>query len=433
MISVTAAFDLILETVSRLDSERIPLEMAVGRVLSQPIGADVDSPPHRKSLMDGYAVNSADINAGLREFEVIETIPAGHWPQCSLKTGQAARIMTGAPVPDGADAVVMIELTQSSDNNQLQSPRVTIQVDSLTAGKHVAQQADNFCCGQTIFQKGHRIRAIDIGLLAEVGAAEVDVYLRPTMAVLATGNELVECNQIPQRAQIRNSNAPMLQAMGLNRGLPVTRLPIAGDNEAGLHRQIEIGLQHDLLLITGGVSAGLLDLVPSILQQIGVHQVFHKVDIKPGKPIWFGYFDRLDSAMGRSYVFGLPGNPVSSLIGFELFVSTAIELLEGRQIEGAANPLPESQIGRLAVDHQTRGGRPTFWPAKPCHAMNLTDKANPQTEVQTMPAYRWFEPLNWKGSSDLLTLGQSEGLIYFPADKDNHNQGDLVTYYPIKK
>ena len=406
MIPLEAALELIDSAVEPLPTETRPILEAVGQLLAKDILADVNSPPHDKSVMDGFAVRTADVAAGVRKLEVAQTIIAGGWPTAALQPGQAARIMTGAPIPDGADAVVMVELTEveSTPAGEL----VTLKIDSLEPEKHVLRTGVNFSKGQRVFAQGHQIRATDVGLLAEVGAAMVPTAAKPTVAVLPTGNELVACDQLPQRGQIRNSNGPMLTAMARAIGLDVTQLGVGRDNAQQLRELIQAGLESDLLLLSGGVSAGTMDLVPGVLAELGVEQVFHKVKVKPGKPIWFGVANRNGK---RSYVFGLPGNPVSSLVGFQLFVRAAISKLMGGRVE-----LGRSILGELASAHQTRGDRPTFWPG--------------QSIVDDTPVQK-IKPLLWRGSSDLLALGTAEGLIYFPADCHDNEAGKQVRFYPF--
>lgn len=413
MISFEQALELIVQNVPSLQAEEVRLDQGVGRVLASDVLADVDSPPHRKSLMDGYAVRSQDINSGLIQLRIVETIYAGSWPQRPVVTGEAARIMTGAPLPSGADAVVMVEQTEILVPNESDKSRsgddgvVQINVQHLESGKHVAHRADNFGKGQIIFPTGHRIRPWDVGLLAEVGASSIVTRRQPNVSLLATGSELVDCHLIPQRGQIRNSNGPMLASLTGALGLTFRQLPIAPDNESELSQLIRLGLDADLFLITGGVSAGMLDLVPRRLSEQGVTEIFHKVKIKPGKPIWFG----VRQADRPTIVFGLPGNPVSSLVGFHLFVRTAIRLMEG-----SPHPLPSLLPGALAKEHETRGDRATFWPAK----WSPNDCS-----------VRQVEPLDWKGSSDLLTLGKADCLIYFSGEKNQHAAGQEVAVYPL--
>ena len=405
MIQIQDAYDLLDQHVSTMPTETTPLAAAVGRVLAEDVTADVDSPPHDKSVMDGFAVRSSDIAQGLKRLEVVETIVAGDWPNQSLESGQAAKIMTGAPLPPGADAVVMVERTQSDESNN--QHWVTLDIESLAAEKHVLRCGENFKKGQTVFSKSHVVRPTDVGLLAEVGAAAVSTGGKPNVAVLPTGTELVDCSSFPGRGQIRNSNGPMLVAMAQNCGLDVTDLGVGPDQTDALRKLIRQGLNHDLLLLSGGVSAGKMDLVPGILRELGVRQVFHKVCVKPGKPIWFGV---REGEAKTTYVFGLPGNPVSSLVGYQLFVRAAIMKMTGRSMK------MQPAIGELSAAHQTRGNRPTYWPAK---------RVNDGTSV------RKFHPLDWRGSSDLFALGEAEGLIFFPADTNQHPVGEQVQFFPF--
>jgi molybdopterin molybdotransferase len=404
MISIEQAFQLLEQTITPLPVETTSLANAVGYVLAADVKADVNSPPHDKSVMDGFAVRSIDVASGQKRLEVVETIIAGDWPTRVLQSGQAAKIMTGAPIPEGADAVMMVEQTESEEVGG--QAWVTLNVETLAAEKHVLRRGVNFREGQTVFPKGHVIRPTDVGLLAEVGAHVVETVGKPTVAVLPTGNELVDCALVPARGQIRNSNGPMLIAMARGLGLEVADLGVGRDDSAELRELISQGLESDLLILSGGVSAGTMDLVPGVLQELGVQEVFHKVFVKPGKPIWFGVLNRNGK---RTYVFGLPGNPVSSLVGFHLFVRAAIRKLMGARIDDF-----RSMFGELSLPHETRGDRPTYWPAK-----RVSDETS-------MPK---FEPLVWRGSSDLLALGEAEGLIFFPAGSSHHPAGEQVQFF----
>lgn len=408
MISVEEAYALIDQHVRPLAgsessdavSEEVALAAAVGRVLANPVFADLHSPPHRKSVMDGFAVRSADINGGVKELNVVESIIAGGTPTKSVGAGEAARIMTGAPMPEGADAVVMVELTTLDES----AMKVTIDLEQIAAGHHCMDRGENFEQGQAVFPGGHLIRGLDVGLLAEVGAATCCVLRKPTVAVLPTGNELVACDQFPSEGQIRNSNGPMLAAMLRQIGIEARELGIGADDESQLKQLISAGLQHDLLILSGGVSAGTMDLVPGILQSLGVRQVFHKVKVKPGKPIYFGVLDRDDR---RTYVFGLPGNPVSSLVGFRLFVANALAIMSG-----CDSFYPPALTGVLTKDHQARGNRPTYWPGR--------QNSNGGSGNGSMIG---LEPQRWNGSSDLLSLATTTGLIEFPAGTELHPAG----------
>ena len=410
MITVEEAFAAVEANVMPLAAETIRLADATGRVLAADVRSDVDSPPHNKSVMDGFAVKAADVAAGVKAFRVLETIIAGAMPTQKVTPGTTSRIMTGAPLPEGADSVVMIEMSNLGYTDPTPET-VTLNVDvPFAAGKHQMQKAGNFAKGDLIFSKSHKIRPVDIGLLAEIGAAKVTVMAQPTVAVLPTGDELVDCSELPASSQIRNSNGPMIGAIAKGLGAMVTDLGIGVDERADLEAKVSQGLQHDFLILSGGVSAGTKDLVPEVLTSQGVTTVFHKVKVKPGKPIFFGVAERSDDH--RCYVFGLPGNPVSSLVGMHLFVSTAMRILTGRT-QNCCRPQRWGAI--LSSDHKTRGDRPTYWPGRRC------DFADP----------RMVEPLRWNGSSDLLSLREAEGFIYFPVRESGYEAGDGVEFLPF--
>ena len=264
---------------------------------------------------------------------------------------------------------------------------VVIEAAGVKPGQNIMRRASAMARGDKLLETGALLRPIEIGLLAEVGKADVMVFGRPAVATIATGNEIVAVDRLPAAGQIRNSNGPMLAALAHQAGAISDQPSVARDDKEDLRQAIASGLASDVLLLSGGVSAGVLDLVPSVLAELGARQVFHKVNLKPGKPLWFGYADR-DGR--RTLVFGLPGNPVSSLVCFELFVRPAIEKMRGLPLTGLSR-----QKAKLAIDHQQRGERPTYWPAAVCEG-----------EVK---------PLPWKGSGDLRTLADANCLAVFPA------------------
>jgi molybdopterin molybdotransferase len=297
-------------------------------------------------------------------------------------------------MPRGADAVVMVEQTQTS------AQRVRIAQPSVRVGQNIMRRATSLERGQTVLQAGKLLRPCEIGLLAEVGRKVVEVIPMPRVGVLGTGNELVEHAESPAAGQIRNSNGPMLAALAESAGALPTDLGIARDNPEDLERLIGTALAtQQVVVISGGVSAGVLDLVPGTLAVLGVEQVFHKVSLKPGKPLWFGEKRR---ATGQSVlVFGLPGNPVSSLVCFELFVRPAIQKMRGLAPTGL-----KRVSARLDSDHQQRGDRPTYWPAV--------------LEGEKV------KPLSWKGSGDLRTLTDANCLAFFPAGEKLWSAGEGV-------
>ncbi|PHS07015.1 MAG: molybdenum cofactor biosynthesis protein [Blastopirellula sp.] len=387
MILIEEALQLIDAQASPLAPTKIAVTQSLGTVLAEDVCSDIDSPPHDKAMMDGYAILAEDLQQGKAQLKIIEEVTAGQVPTKALSSGEATRIMTGAPVPTGATAVVMIERTTVADD----SPElVAINDASIVAGKNIMLQATSLKTGQVVLPKGTLIRPIEIGILSEVGRVEVLVQPRPSLAVLCTGNELVSPEIKPGPGIIRNSNGPMLSAQAQNVGAEVHYLGIGRDDEAELKSLITQGLQHDVLVLSGGVSAGVLDLVPKLLADQDVKQVFHKVSIKPGKPIWFGVKDHGDR---KTLVFGLPGNPVSSMVCFELFVRQAIGKLLGRSDQALGTVKT-----RLAQEFTHRGNRPTLFPAKLI-----------QQEDQKI-----VSPINWKGSADLGSLTNADVLIYFP-------------------
>jgi molybdopterin molybdotransferase len=399
MLEIDEALRLVLDQATPLAPSRPAVEDALGLVLAEPIVSDIDSPPHDKSIVDGYALLAADIaNAGA-ELTVLEEITAGQVPTQRVVAGAAARIMTGAPLPEGADSVVMVEKSEL-----LGTDRVRILQAGVKPGQNIMRRASSLAKGQTVLEPGAVLRAIELGLLAEVGRAQVSVVPRPRVAILATGNELVPCDQAPGPGQIRNSNGIMLAGLVAQAGGEAVNLGIGRDTADDLRALSEQGLQCDVLVISGGVSAGVLDLVPAVMESLGVEQVFHKVNLKPGKPLWFGV--KRDSAGQRTLVFGLPGNPVSGLVCFELFVRPAMARLMGLSAGGL-----ERVSAKLAVAYHQRGDRVTMFPAA----------------LRQEGADLIATPLNWRGSGDLRTLTEAQGLIHFPAGERQFAAGEEVS------
>jgi molybdopterin molybdotransferase len=297
--------------------------------------------------------------------------------------------------------MVMIEQSRLVES-QGSTARVVISTRGVVAGQNIMRRASSLQQGQVVLRAGTEIRPVEIGILAEVGRSHVMAVGRPTLAVLPTGNELVPPDQKPGAGQIRNSNGALLVAAAQGAGAQATCLEIARDDAAHLRELVAQGLEADVLVISGGVSAGVLDLVPAVLAELGVKQVFHKVQIKPGKPLWFG---TLAAPGGERLVFGLPGNPVSSFVCFELFVRPAIGRLSGRESASLVEIAAE-----LTIDHLHRGERPTYQPSR------LTSVAG-----------RWrIEPLRWHGSGDLRALVDATALACFAAGDRLYHVGETV-------
>ncbi len=301
MLTITEAFDRILATVAPLDAVALPLCDVLGLTLADDIAAADDSPPFDKSLMDGYAVRAVDVASGVTSLKVVEVVTAGRVPTQTVGPGEATQIMTGAPLPDGADLVVKIEET-SRDTTVVPSLRrrdvrsaerpdygnVHVTTKSVTPGTNILRRGTSVRAGDVVLKVGMKLNGSRIGALAELGRAVVQVQRRPTVAVLATGDELVAVEQAIGPGQIRNSNQAMLVAQIQAAGAIPVPLGIARDNPDDLRAKIQLGLKCDLFVLSGGVSAGTLDLVPSTLAEAGVREVFHRVELKPGKPVWFG-------------------------------------------------------------------------------------------------------------------------------------------------
>lgn len=417
MLTVAEALAAVLAEVVATEPVRVPLSAAVGLALAEDIASDVDSPPHDKATVDGYAVCAADLVSGTAELVLLEEVVAGDVPRLPVAPGQTTRVMTGAPIPGGADAMVMIERSQLLPaTGGVEGVRLT--QDNVRPGQNIVRRAAVMHRGDVVLRRQARVGPSQLGLLAEVGRDQVLVHRRPTLAVLATGNELVDAATRPGAGQIRNSCGPMLVALAQRAGASAVDLGIALDEPEALAERIRRGLESDVLVISGGVSAGVLDLVPAALRGAEVEPVFHKVDIKPGKPLWFG---RRTAAGRRTLVFGLPGNPVSSLVCFELFVRPALAGVAG----GVPHGLPVIPA-RLACDFQHRSDRPTYHPGRWANSDPST--LVPATSLAGPASMRLPEvmPLAWQGSGDLRTLAQANALIQLPAGQLNFTRGDLI-------
>ncbi len=324
-ISVEEARDLVFRRCRVLESERVSLLDALGRVLAADACSDIDVAPFDNSAMDGYAVRQADL-AGASEanpvtLEVVEHIGAGDWPQEAVGVGQASRIMTGAPLPEGADAVVMVEYTTSGLADGSTGGTVHVGIEP-TPGQHIRRRGEEVSAGDVVIQAGETIGAAGIGLLASTGHAEVSVYRRPRVAVISTGSELVEVDEVPGPGKIRNSNSYSIAAQVLAAGgIPLRMRIVADDEEDTRAAFLRAADEADFIVSSGGVSVGDFDYVKPILMELGEME-FCKVAMRPGNP------QTLGSIRGVPF-FGLPGNPTSTYVGFEAFVRPALRYMQG--------------------------------------------------------------------------------------------------------
>lgn len=337
LISVEEALGLILEKITPVEAEVVPLSQSFNRVLAQAVIAQVNVPPFANSAMDGYAVVAADCARASREnpvrLTVIDNVPAGATPTKKVVPHTAIRIMTGAPLPEGADAVVRFEETSeySPQASSLAGNEVLI-YQAAASGDNVRPAGEDIRAGQTLLEPGRRLRPQDIGVLAAIGQAEVRVHRRPRVAVLATGDELVDVAEPIKPGQIRNSNGYTQAAMVEKYGGEPVRLGIARDTVEDLTAKIRAGLAQnvDLFLTSAGVSVGDFDMVKKVLAAEGEMQ-FWQVAIKPGKPLAFGLLRRQSEAGQDVPLIGLPGNPVAAMVAFEVFARPAILKLGGHR------------------------------------------------------------------------------------------------------
>ncbi|MBZ5602439.1 MAG: molybdopterin molybdotransferase MoeA [Acidobacteriia bacterium] len=373
------------ETRAAGDIEQIALGDADGRVLAEPIHADRDYPPFARSARDGYAVRSADLPGTLR---IIGEVRAGEVFSGSVGAGEAVEIMTGAPLPAGADQVIMIEHTRREGD------RVVIDRPAKT-GDNFNPRGVEAAAGAAILESGKRLGFTEVALLAMVGKQCVPVYRRPRVAILPTGDEIVEAGVEPQEFQIRNSNAWSLAAQVRRAGGVAEMLPVARDNYESTRMLVERGLESDLLLLSGGVSAGKYDIVEKVLADLGATFFFDRVLIQPGQPLVFG------SARGK-FFFGLPGNPASTMVTFEIFARAAVEKMSG------ATPTLPLLRAKLTREFHHKTGLTRFLPA--------TLSADGAT----------ITPQPWQGSGDIAALARANCFLVADADRESWNAGDDI-------
>ncbi|HSG70402.1 MAG TPA: gephyrin-like molybdotransferase Glp [Planctomycetaceae bacterium] len=403
MLSVSEAQTIVLADVVLGSVESVSLDRCLGKTLRQVIRSPSEIPRFNKSLMDGFAICAEDLSSKISEFRVLEMITAGVPSDCVVNSGECAQIMTGAPLPSGTDAVIPVEQSELSSDGR----SVRLRSDAIPSGTNVMLRGTLMSEGETLLDSGCEIRPQEIALLAESGYAEVRVATAPSVAILATGDELVAAGEQPGPGQIVNSNAPMLAAQVERSGGVPHLLGIALDRHDHLTELVQAGLAHDFLILSGGVSAGERDLVPAVLAECGVTQKFHKINLKPGKPIWHGV--RTNHSGNNTYVFGTPGNPVSGMVCFELFIRPALRKFLGLK----PDRIPTISVP-LSQPHVARRGRPTYHPAR----------------LHWKETGASVEPVPWKGSSDLRATTSANCLICFPGEDRSFEAGEVVEVLP---
>jgi molybdopterin molybdotransferase len=366
--------------------ETAALPDAAGRVLAEDVAADRDSPALARSVRDGYAVRAADVPGQL---EVTGEVRAGQHFAGTVGPGQAVEIMTGAPIPHGADAVVMVEHTRRANGRVIIDRQAEPQ-------QFINPQGCEAAANEVVLQAGKRIDYTGVAMLAAFGRERVKVYRRPRVAIIATGDEIVEIGETPAEFQIRNSNAYSLAAQVARAGGIPDVLPVARDTLEHTRELAERGFAADLVLFSGGVSAGKYDVVEQVLAGLGAEFYFDRVLIQPGQPLVFG------RAAGK-FFFGLPGNPSSTMVTFEIFARAALELLGGQEETMLAMP-----FAHLTRDFHHRAGLTRFLPAR------LSDDGSEVT------------PVDWHGSGDVPALTRANAYLVADPDHPEYARGELI-------
>jgi molybdopterin molybdotransferase len=392
MIPYDEALEIVLREVRPLPTEEVALAEGTGRVLAEDVAADRDLPPFDRAAMDGYALRAADVAAAPVALEVVGEVRAGEWPDLVVGPGQAARIMTGAPVPEGADAVQQVERTQPLDEF-----RVTIEA-AVAAGANVAPRGSEVRAGETVLPAGRVIDPAAIAVLASAGKDRARVARRPVLAVLVTGDEIVDVAARPGPGQIRNSNGPAVAAQARLAGADVRLLGVAPDRQDAIADALRRGLDSDVLVVSGGVSAGDYDLVEPALLELGARFLFTKVAIKPGAPLVFG-------RLGRALVFGLPGNPVSAQVTFDLFLRPALLEMQGARVLSR----PRVQVTLLGPV-RNRSGRKSHVPAR----------------VRFEGGRVVARPVRSMGSGDLAAHARANALVVMEAGREEAEAGETA-------
>lgn len=397
MIPVEEALEIVLGHTTALPFEEIDFREAPGRVLAEDVFSDLDLPPFPRSAVDGFALRTQDLKTLPFQLQVVGVVPAGVFPSFRIGPGEAAHVMTGAPVPEGADAVQMVEQTH------LEGDRVEIR-EATSLGQNIAPRGEEVKAGQIVLRKGIRMDPTSVAVAATVGKTTIRVARRARVAIVATGDELVDPDGTPGPGKIRNSNGFSLTAQARGAGADVRYLGVAKDTEESLKTLIGEGLACDVLLLSGGVSMGRFDLVETVLEQFEVRLLIDAVALKPGKPLVVGV--NPDGTL----VFGLPGNPVSTMVTFELFVRPALAKMEG--LEQKVRPL---LTATLKEPLSSRGPRRAFLPGWI------------QPEGPSITA----RPIATHGSADIIAFSQANALLIVPEGADRIETGQAVQVYAL--
>lgn len=391
MITFEKAHEIVVNNACRCESEKIPFGRSLGRILSSDIVSDIDMPPFDRSSVDGFACRKAETG---EELEIIETIPAGAVPSKILGPLQCSRIMTGAKVPQGADCVVMVEETVVLQNGKMK-------FTGVFKKENIAFKGEDVKIGDTVLKAPRIVKPQDIAVMAATGSVIAEVSSRPRLAVISSGDELVEPHEVPSGSRIRNSNASQILAQAERAGAIGKYYGIAGDDEKKTLEIVTVALEeNDIVIITGGVSMGDFDFVPAVLERAGVKILFSKVSVQPGKPTTFGTHP-------NGVVFGLPGNPVSSFTQFELLVRPLIYKMMGLDWKPVNIVLPiEASFSRRYAE------RMAWIPVK------ISERGT-------------VIPVEYHGSAHISALSDADGLIPVASGVKTIEKGELVSVRQI--
>jgi molybdopterin molybdotransferase len=391
MITFEEAFKIVMEYVFETKTETIPFTDSYNRILDEDIISDIDMPPFDRSAVDGYACHRIDLN---NELEVVEVIAAGKVPVQKVGKNKCSKIMTGAIVPDGCDVVIMVEESEILTGNRIRFTGIDPKLNMSFRGEDVRK-------GDIVLKKAKVIQPQDIAIMASVGHTKVSVKKKPLVGIISTGDELVNPSEIPGISQIRNSNAYQLAAQIARAGAEGYDYGIAADDETITFKIIEKAIQEcDIVIITGGVSMGDFDFVPSVLESAGVKILFDRVNVQPGKPTTFGLHP-------KSLVFGLPGNPVSSFIQFEMLIRPLINKMMGHNWRHPVQNLP------LGVNYERKSSaRLGFIPVKIDEKMEVI-------------------PVDFHGSAHITALSDSDGIIVLQPGIKFLRKGETVNVRQI--
>lgn len=391
MISVKEALSTIFNNTPSASQETLTLEQTAGRILAEDVVSDIDMPPFDRSAMDGFALRGV-----CDSYRLIEEIPAGTEPPPMTEDGVAAPIMTGALVPEGADRVVIVEVT-SKRNGRLITQRMP------ETGANICRQAEDIVKGQAVLERGTHISSAEIGIAAMAGRETLSVYRRPQVSVLTTGSEVIPPVHIPLPGEVRNANGPLISSFLSQAGFPSVRVFHSADDPASLRNAASQALLvSDILITAGGVSMGTHDYVPSVLEDLGFNFHFRTVAQKPGKPFSFATNPETGKMM-----FGLPGNPVSVLVSLEMYVLAALRLYSGHE-KLRRKPI----MGKLTDSLKKKAGRQYFF-------RTVADRSGSEWNLSIPPT---------SGSGDLMSASGTNSLAWLSSESTGSEKGSLIPF-----